>query len=52
MSLPFLGEFSKLSIGCNRLIKVGAKPVLSIDYILETYTFSLEKTIKFNPRFE
>ena len=37
---------SKLSIGCNRLIKEGAKPVLSIDDILEIYTFSLEKTVK------
>ena len=37
---------SKQSIGCNKLIKEGAKPVLSVDVILESYQFNSENIAK------
>ena len=37
---------SKMSVGCNNLIKNGAKPVNSVDDILESFQFNLEKSSK------
>ena len=37
---------SKQSIGCNKLIKEGAKPVLSVNDILESYQFNSENIAK------